>query len=77
MKEGPLFIKITLILFKLATLFRQDCILKGSLLRFLLKRQCHKMDTFLVGITTLIRTFCVCTDSIQGLSKAFHYPIQI
>jgi hypothetical protein len=77
MKEGPLFKKITLILFKLATLFRQDCILKGSLLRFLLKRQCHKMDTFLVGITTLISTFCVCADSIQGLSKAFHYPIQI
>ncbi len=76
MKEGPLFIKITLILFKLATLFRQDCILKGSLLRFLLKRQCHKIDTFLVGITTLIST-CVCADSIQGLSKAFHYPIQI
>jgi hypothetical protein len=24
-----------------------------------------------------ISTFCVCDDGFQGLSKAFHYPVQL
>jgi hypothetical protein len=28
------------------------------------------------GLNILISTFCICADGFQGLSKAFHYPIQ-
>jgi hypothetical protein len=42
-----------------------------------LKGQCHEMDIFFEGLNILISTFCVCADGFQGLSKAFHYPIQL
>jgi hypothetical protein len=29
------------------------------------------------GLNILISTFCVCADGFQGISKAFHYPIQL
>jgi hypothetical protein len=29
------------------------------------------------GLSILISTFCVCADGFQGLSKAFHCPIQL
>ncbi len=32
---------------------------------------------FLLELVILIRTFCVCADGFQGLSKAFHYPTQL
>jgi hypothetical protein len=32
---------------------------------------------FLEGLSILIRTFCVCADGFQVLSKAFHYPVQL
>ncbi len=42
-----------------------------------LKGQCHEMDILLERLNILISTFCVCTDGFQGLSKAFHCPIQL
>jgi hypothetical protein len=32
---------------------------------------------FFEGLNISISTFCVCDDGFQGLSKDFHYPIQI
>jgi hypothetical protein len=32
---------------------------------------------FFLGLYILINTFCVYADGFQGLSKAFHYPIQL
>ncbi len=32
---------------------------------------------FFKGLNILISTFCVFADCFQGLSKAFHYPIQL
>jgi hypothetical protein len=32
---------------------------------------------FFDGLNILISTFCVCADGYQGLSKAFHYPVQL
>ncbi len=32
---------------------------------------------FFEGLNILISTFCVCADCFQGLSKAFHYAIQL
>ena len=32
---------------------------------------------FFEGLSILISTFCVCADGFQGLSKAFHYPIEL
>jgi hypothetical protein len=29
------------------------------------------------GLNILINTFCVCAVGFQGLSNAFHYPIQL
>jgi hypothetical protein len=29
------------------------------------------------SLNILIGTFCVCADGFQGLSKAFHYPLQL
>jgi hypothetical protein len=29
------------------------------------------------GLNIVISTFCVCADGFQGLSKAFHCPIQL
>jgi hypothetical protein len=29
------------------------------------------------GLNILMSTFCVCADGIQGLLKAFHYPVQL
>ncbi len=34
-------------------------------------------DRYFLRSKHLISTFCVCADSFQGLSKAFHYPIQL
>ncbi len=34
------------------------------------------MDIFVEGLNILIFDFCVFADGFQGLSKAFHYPIQ-
>ena len=42
-----------------------------------LKGQCHEMDIFFECLNILISTFCVCADGFQGLSKGFHYPIQL
>ncbi len=42
--------------------------------RFLLKGQCQEMDILFEGLNTI---FCVCADGFQGLSKAFHYPLQL
>ncbi len=36
-----------------------------------------RVDIFFEGLNILIRTFCVYADGFQGLSKAFHYPIQL
>jgi hypothetical protein len=41
-----------------------------------LKEQCHEVVIF-EGLYILISTFCVCADGFQGLSKAFHYPLQL
>ncbi len=41
-----------------------------------LKGQCHEI-LFLKVSTFLSVLFCVCTDGFQGLSKAFHFPIQL
>jgi hypothetical protein len=35
------------------------------------------MDIFLKVLNILISTVSVCTDGFQGLSKAFHYLIQL
>jgi hypothetical protein len=35
-----------------------------------------EIDIFFEGLNILISTLCVCSDGFQGLSKAFHYPIQ-
>jgi hypothetical protein len=43
----------------------------------ILKGQFHEMDIFFEGLNILILTLCVCADGFQGLSKAFHYPIQL
>ncbi len=32
---------------------------------------------FFEGLNILISTFCECADDFQGLSKAFHYPVQL
>jgi hypothetical protein len=42
----------------------------------LLKGQCHEIEIVFEGLYILIITFCVCADGFQGLSKAFHYPLQ-
>jgi hypothetical protein len=42
-----------------------------------LKGQCHEMDIYFEALNILISTFCVCADGFQGLSKAFHYPVQL
>ncbi len=42
-----------------------------------LKGQYHEMYIFVEGLNILIGTFCVCADGFQGLSKAFHYPVQL
>jgi hypothetical protein len=42
-----------------------------------LKEECDEMDIFFEGLSILISTFCVCADGFQGLSIAFHYPIQL
>jgi hypothetical protein len=41
-----------------------------------LKGQCHEMDIFLRS-KRFIGTVCVCADGFQGLSKAYHYPVQL
>jgi hypothetical protein len=43
----------------------------------MLKGQCPEMDIFFEGLNIVTSTFCVCADDFQGLSKAFHYPIQL
>ncbi len=40
------------------------------------KGQYHEMDIF-DDLNILISTFCACADCFQGLSKAFHYPLQL
>jgi hypothetical protein len=52
----------------------QEFVSAGNI--FCLKRQCNEMDIFGEGLKILISAFCVCADGFQGLSKAFHYPIQ-
>jgi hypothetical protein len=42
-----------------------------------LKGQWHEMYIFFEGLNIFISTFCVCADGFQGLSKDFHYPIQL
>ncbi len=42
-----------------------------------LKRQCHKMNIFVIDLNILISTFCVCAVGFQSLIKAFQYHIQI
>ncbi len=37
----------------------------------------HRHELFFKGLNILIWTFCECADGFQGLSKAFHYPIQL
>jgi hypothetical protein len=32
---------------------------------------------FFEGLNISISTFCGCADGFQGLSKAFHYPLQL
>jgi hypothetical protein len=41
------------------------------------KGQCHEMDICFEGLLILTSTLCVCADGFQGLSIAFHYPIQL
>ncbi len=41
-----------------------------------LKVQCHEVDICFEGLKILISTFCVCANGFQGLSKAFHCPLQ-
>ncbi len=42
-----------------------------------LQGQCQEITICCEGLNILISTFCVCADGFQGLSKAFHYPIQL
>ncbi len=42
-----------------------------------LKGQCHEMDIFYESLNIIIITFFVYADGFQGLSKAFHFPIQL
>jgi hypothetical protein len=32
---------------------------------------------FFEGLNILVSPFCICADSFQGLSEAFHFPIQL
>ncbi len=57
-------------IFRISTVF-----IKGS--RNFVFIQCHQVDIFLDDLNNLISTFCVCSDGFQGLSKAFHYSVQI
>jgi hypothetical protein len=46
--------------------------------RVTLKGQCHRwILLYFKGLNILISTFCVCADGLLGISKAFHYPIQL
>ncbi len=50
------------------TYFLRVLFLKGTVLRD---------GYFFEGLNILISTFCVCADGFQGLSNAFHYPVQL
>jgi hypothetical protein len=41
------------------------------------KRTASRDGYFFQGLNILIVTFCVCADGFQGISKAFHYPVQL
>jgi hypothetical protein len=41
------------------------------------KGQWHEKDIIFEGLNILISTFSVCADGFQGLSKAFHYHVQL
>jgi hypothetical protein len=43
---------------------------------FELKGQCHEMDIF-VQRSKHFSSFCTCANGFQGISNAFHYPIQL
>jgi hypothetical protein len=43
----------------------------------MLKGTVSRDGYFLEGLNILISTLCVCADGLQGLSKAFHYPIKL
>ncbi len=45
--------------------------------RQVLKGTVPRDGYFYEGLNISISTFCVCDDGFQGLSKAFHYPIQL
>jgi hypothetical protein len=44
--------------------------------RLNLKGTMSRDGYFFEGLIVLLRTFWVCADGFQGLSKAFHYPLQ-
>ncbi len=44
--------------------------------RLNLKGTVSRDGYFFEGLNVLLRTFWVCADGFQGLSKAFHYPLQ-
>ncbi len=51
-------------------------VLNDTLNPFELKGQCHEMDIF-VQRSKHFSSFCTCPNGFQGLSNAFHYPIQL
>jgi hypothetical protein len=49
-----------------------------SLARVCIEGTVSRDGSFFEGLLNiLISTFCVCDDGFQGLSEAFHYPIQL
>jgi hypothetical protein len=46
-------------------------------LKLRLKGTVSRVGYLFEGLNILISTVCVCADGFQGLSKAFHYPVQL
>jgi hypothetical protein len=43
----------------------------------IVKGTVSKHGDFFEGLNILISSFCSCGDGFQGLSEAFHFPIQV
>jgi hypothetical protein len=46
-------------------------------IKSLIKGTVSRDGNFFEVLNILISTFCVCANGFQGLSKIFHYPIQL
>jgi hypothetical protein len=76
-RAGKLSSKISL--YEFIKIFTRNIIIIymiDTLNPFELKGQCHEMDIF-VQRSKHFSSFCTCANGFQGLSNAFHYPIQL